>query len=85
MTCYFEKRNRIAVGAMTLPKIPKISFHNTNDPVSIAEWWKEATTSLTMVFQWCLIIGAPSAWQPRAASRARQHLVYYKKLFSLCT
>jgi hypothetical protein len=47
-------------------------------PVSTAEWWKEATTNLTMAFQWCLITGAPSAWQLRAASRARRHLVYYK-------
>jgi len=30
MTCYFGKLDRIAVGAMILPKIPKIAFHNTN-------------------------------------------------------
>jgi hypothetical protein len=30
MTCYFRKHDRIAVGAVTLPKIPKITFHNTN-------------------------------------------------------
>ena len=30
MTCYFGKLDRIAVGAMILPKIPKIAFHDTN-------------------------------------------------------
>jgi hypothetical protein len=30
MTCYFEKHDRIVVGAMILLKIPKIAFHNTN-------------------------------------------------------
>jgi hypothetical protein len=30
MTCYFGKHDRIAVGAVILPKIPKIAFHNTN-------------------------------------------------------
>jgi hypothetical protein len=31
MTCYFRKHDRIAVGAMMLPKILKIAFHNIND------------------------------------------------------
>jgi hypothetical protein len=30
MTCYFGKHDRIVVGAVILPKIPKIAFHNTN-------------------------------------------------------
>ena len=30
MTCYFRKRDRIVVGAVILPKIPKIGFHNSN-------------------------------------------------------
>ena len=30
VTCYFGKHDRIVVGAMILPKIPKIGFHNTN-------------------------------------------------------
>jgi len=30
MTCYFEKHDRIVVGAVILPKIPKIAFHSTN-------------------------------------------------------
>jgi hypothetical protein len=30
MTCYFRKYDRITVGAVILPKIPKIVFHNTN-------------------------------------------------------
>jgi hypothetical protein len=30
MTCYFGKHDRIAVGAVILPNIPKIAFYNTN-------------------------------------------------------
>jgi len=30
MTCYFGKHDRIAVGAMILPKISKIAFQDTN-------------------------------------------------------
>jgi len=30
MTYYFGKHDRIAVGVVILPKIPKIAFHDTN-------------------------------------------------------
>ena len=30
MTCYFGKHDRIAVGAMILPKMPKIAFYDTS-------------------------------------------------------
>jgi len=30
MTCYFGKHDRRVVGAVILPKIPKIAFHNIN-------------------------------------------------------
>jgi len=30
MICYFGKRDRIAVGAVILPKMSKIAFHDTN-------------------------------------------------------